>query len=154
VAEHWNEARGDRLMPAWKDIRPAAIAAQLGSVWAYSYDWSTSTFTGRLSGARIAQIFGRELKGLPMAEVYPSAEYPVLFERQQKVVLGPCLALSHGTVFRHLDRLGTGERIILPLRDSGDRADGIFGATEYTVLQGSAAEASIVGDSWKWFPLR
>ena len=44
-------------MPAWQDIKPARIAAQLPIIWSYSYDQGTDEFTGRLAGDRIVQVF-------------------------------------------------------------------------------------------------
>ena len=38
VARHWNDARRDRLMPDWTNIRPSAIAGQLSIIWSYKYD--------------------------------------------------------------------------------------------------------------------
>src|SRR5690349_19775003 len=44
VAAHWNAVRGPRFMPAWPDIKPAAIAPQLPIVWSYRYDWNHDAF--------------------------------------------------------------------------------------------------------------
>jgi hypothetical protein len=154
VAAHWNDVRAARPMPAWSDIKPSAIAAQLPIVWCYRYDWETDTFVGRLAGEQISRLLGRAFHGLPMSEAYPAEEYRFLFERQRKVIRDPCLARSHGLVFRHLDRVGRGERIVLPLSDAGDRADCILGATEYQMVQRPLSQETIeAGDTWEWFPL-
>jgi hypothetical protein len=154
VAAHWNDARGPRPMPAWADIKPAAIAAQLPIVWCYRYDLTTDTFVGRLAGEQISRVLGKAFHGLPMSEAYPADEYQVLFERKRKVVRGPCLARSQGLVFRHLDRVGIGERIVLPLSDAGERADSVLGATEYKMARRPLSPETIAaGDSWEWFGL-
>jgi hypothetical protein len=57
VASHWNVARGDRLVPAWPDIKPASIASELPIIWYYSYDPANDQLTGRLAGDRIIQMF-------------------------------------------------------------------------------------------------
>ena len=154
VAAHWNAARGGRLMPAWSDIKPAAIAQQLPIVWSYRYDPATATFVGRLAGEKITRLIGKGFHGLPMSEAYPGEEYPYVLERKRRVVEEPCLARQQGVVHRQVDRVGVGERIVLPLSDTGDRADGILGATEYKITRRSLVrEASGVIDTWEWFPL-
>ena len=59
VALHWNAARGDRLMPSWGELRPAAMARQLPLIWSYRFDRSTGEFTGRLAGNRITEVSSR-----------------------------------------------------------------------------------------------
>jgi hypothetical protein len=57
-------------------------------------------------------------------------------------------------VHRQVDRVGVGERIVLPLSDTGDRADGILGATEYKITRRSLNRETNPGnDAWEWFPL-
>src|SRR5581483_7312046 len=119
IAQHWNSVRAGRRMPAWKDIKPAAIAPHLPIVWAYKYDAASDSFTGRLSGEKIAQIFGKNLRGLSMRDVYPPADYPRLFARVRRVVTEPAFHRNTGMVFRHVERLGIGERIIMPLASDG-----------------------------------
>jgi len=131
VAAHWNEARGTRTMPAWSDIRPAAIAAQLPLVWAYRYDPASDDFIGRLAGDVIARIFDGAFKGVRMSQLQPRIDVSFLFSRSKRVITGPALLRTDGDVFHQADRHGYGERIIMPLSDQGGAADGIFGATQY-----------------------
>jgi hypothetical protein len=155
VAAHWNAARGPRFMPAWSDIKPAAIAPQLPIVWSYRYDWNHDAFIGRLAGEKIARLIAKSFHGLPMQEAYPAEEYPVVFERTRRVVREPCLARHQGIVHRQTDRIGTGERIVLPLSDNGEQADGILGATEYKITRRSLMrDTSAANDMWQWFPLK
>jgi hypothetical protein len=153
VARHWNEARGTHKMPAWVDIKPNAIAAQLPIVWAYKYDPATDSFTGRLAGERITAIFGKSIRGLPMTDAYPGSEYPALFARTKRVVVEPAFMRGHGIVFRHLNRTGTGERIVLPLADNGEQGDGVIGATEYSLTAEPTREELAAGEILEWFAL-
>jgi hypothetical protein len=153
VARHWNDARGSRRMPAWADIKPSAIAAQLAIIWSYKYDRATDTFTGRLAGEKITAIFGKSLRGVSMADVYPPDQYPALFTRSKRVVMEPAFMRGHGLVFRHLGRYGTGERIMLPLADDGEHGDGILGATEYSITAEPTHEQLTVGEIEEWFAL-
>ena len=101
-------------------------------------------------------IFGRSLRGVPMTDIYPANEYPALFARATKrVVLEPIFMRGHGLVFRHLNRYGTGERIMLPLADDGENGDGMIGATEeYSVMVSEPTrELLAAGEVEEWFAL-
>jgi len=89
VAQHWNEARDTRSIPAWTDISPKRIAAQLPMTWSYTYEPQSDSFTGRLAGAHIDSIFGGNFRGVPMSELYPSESLPILFARSKRVITEP-----------------------------------------------------------------
>lgn len=148
VANHWNAARGSNNLPGWNAIKPSAIVAQLPMIWMYNYDRRSDSFTGRLSGDHIDRIFGRNLKGVPMTELYPASEYRQLFERTKRVVCEPAFFRGDGMVFRHMDRYGQGERIMLPMASDGVTGDGVVGATEYTSIAGEPAAAHAEVESW------
>lgn len=131
IVAHRHGARESRMMPAWADIKPAAIARQLGIVWVYKYDRAKDEFTGRLSGHDITQTLGKNIRGLSLAEVQPPEFLVWIRGICRRVVLEPALYQYEGRVYRHLDRIGLGERIMLPLADDGVTGDGILGATEY-----------------------
>jgi hypothetical protein len=148
VAQHWNGMRGSQRMPGWGDIRPSAIAAQLSIIWSFKYDRTTDSFTGRLAGDRIEQIFGKKFRGSPMCELYSDADFPRLFARSKRVVCEPALYRGEGVVFKHVDRYGYGERIMMPLADDGILGDGLFGATDYQATTGSPGLEDSEDDIW------
>ena len=151
VALHWNDLRGAGRLPIWSAIRPATIASQLPLVWSYSHDRSSDTFRGRLSGDFIDQFFGRNLKGVPMSELYARCDYPRFFERSKRVVCEPAFYLGEGMVFAHKDRYGQGERIMMPMSSDGETGDGFFAATDYRAIEGRPDQhRSEVG---AWFSL-
>jgi hypothetical protein len=153
IALHWNDARGTRTMPGWSDIKPGAIASHLPIVWSYKYDRANDSFTSRLAGERMTAIFGRSLRGVPMTDIYPANEYPALFARTKRAVMEPAFMRGHGLVFRHLNRYGTGERIMLPLADDGENGDGMIGATEYNMVSEPTRELLAAGEVEEWFAL-
>src|SRR5258708_16750297 len=63
VAAHWNTARGNRLMPAWRDIDPVGLGRNLPIVWAWRYDAALGTFIGRLAGEEIVAVLGVNIRG-------------------------------------------------------------------------------------------
>lgn len=148
VALHWQAARDSHLLPAWSDIRPSAIAAELSLIWAYKYDRAADSFTGRLAGDSIEQIVGKSFRGTPMSVLYDHYDYSVFFQRCKRVVCEPTLMRSEGTVFQHVERYGLGERIIMPLADDGIRGDGLFGATVYDMFLGTPNDPNDETASW------
>jgi len=148
VARHWAEARGSRRMPGWGDIRPSRIVRQLPIVWSYIYDRSSDTFTGRLAGDRIEEIFGKPFRQMPLSEIFPASEYQDVFQRAKRVVCEPALYRGEGLVFRQLNKFGYGERILLPLAADGASGDGILGCTEYHSIDGPYDEALPHADDW------
>lgn len=151
VAAHWDSARAGRTVPAWKDIRPAAIVRQLPIVWSYTYDAATDTFTGRLAGDVINQIFGRDLRGVSLSDLQPQVDAEYLGARFRRVVTEVALYRSDGAVFHQAERHGFGERIIMPLSEDGVTMNGIFGATQYQTEL--AATTPLRSECEAWFPL-
>ena len=149
VAMHWHTARGSHALPAWRDIRPAAIAPQLPLVWAYAYDAQADDFVGRLAGDVIARIFGQAFKGIRMSQLQPRIDVSFLLSRSRQVIARPALFRSDGDIFHLPDRHGYGERIIMPLSEDGGAADGIFGATQYQTSHQPQG-----GISEHWFDLK
>lgn len=148
VALHWNEVRGARTVAAWANINPAKIAAQLKLIWVYRYDRESRTFTGRLAGNAIETVFGKSFRGTPMQELYREFDYERLFARSERVVREPAFFRGQGMVFHHLERIGQGERIILPLGDDGITGDGILGATTYEMTSGAPSASDHEDESW------
>ena len=151
VADHWNTARGGKRMAAWNAINPREIAGELPIVWSYRYDRAADSFTGRLSGDRIAEMFGRNLRGVPMREIYPPQDYDRLFERSKRVICEPVFYQGVGLVFQHVARYGQGERIMLPLAEDGEHGDGLLGATVYLAQSGTPNFGT--GETDHWFAL-
>lgn len=153
VATHWNTARGNRLMPSWVDLRPAAMAKQLPIIWSYKFDRSTGEFIGRLAGDRITEVFDKSLRGTRLQDFHPADAGPWVTAMLLRVVSEPALHLSSGRVFKQMDRLGSGQRIILPLAGDGKTSDGILGATEYHSRISTEQPIQAATDIERWFPL-
>ena len=131
VALHWQAARRHDVIPAWRDLDPAAIKLQLPIIWSWKYDRAADRFKGRLAGEAINTIFGRSLRGRLMEEFFHGDVYRRMFARHKRIVTEPAFYHGAGPVFHHEGRTGSGERIILPLAADGRNGDGLFGATVY-----------------------
>jgi hypothetical protein len=129
VVAYWNQARRERPMPAWSDIKPARIASHLSLIWSFRYDRAGGGFTGRLVGESIHRHIGKDFKGLSLAEAYPPEALAWVRGLFERVVGEPALYNHAGLFFRQQDRDGLGERVMMPLSEDGHRADGVLGAT-------------------------
>ena len=134
LARQWAAARGDRRMPAFRDIDPVGIGRHLRYVWAWKYDRATEGFIGRLAGEEIDRAFGKSLRGMQMTEFYTPDVYAVVFPRHHRVVTEPGLFHGTGLVFARMGYTMGGERIAMPLAEDGRAGDGIIGGTYYTAL--------------------
>jgi len=134
VAAHWNSVRGERLMPAWRDIDPIAFAQFLPLVWAWRWASRLATFIGRLAGEEIILRAGKSNRGRRLEEVLPdvsSDARDTIIARWKRVIDVPGVEYSQGTVYSSSGRMGEGERVMLPVGAGGQRADTVFGATVY-----------------------
>jgi len=138
VFAHWLNARGDRLMPAWRDIDAAAIGKYLPMVWAWRFDFTQNTFIGRLAGEEILAVLGKEIRGRPLEQCFPANAAAIVLERYRAVISGPQIMHTAGHVHMKTGRHGIGERIVLPLSEDGVTGDGVLGATEYRLNIGDA----------------
>lgn len=154
VGSHWCVARGTRMMPSWSQLKPAALSKQLPIIWAYRYDPQTGEFMGRLAGDRISQIFEKQVKGTPMENLFPPKAFKWAYRLFSRVVREPAIYWSSGQIFSHLDRHGSGERIILPLSSDGITADGILGATEYRYPHPNRGPSPADEETENWLSLR
>ena len=154
VAQHWDEARGNCLMPGWKDLKPARIKLHLPIIWSWKFDASSDHFVGRIAGEKIQSAFGLNIRGAEMSAVFRGRDFEHMFVRHKRIVTEPAFFVGKGLVFRHLERFDIGERIIMPLADDGSAADGIVGATEFRSQNELSARDFIQkGESENWFTL-
>ena len=131
VAGVWHQACSGRKMPAWNDINPARLKAQLPIVWSYSYDADRDDFVGRLAGQTILGMTSGQFKGLWLSDIRPPDKYPRSLARARRIVKEPALYRGEGLVYQTAEKFGFGERISLPISHEGNTGAGIFGATEF-----------------------
>ena len=154
IVAHWQEARGNKRMPAWQDLRPQAMAAHLSIVWSYRYDRVSRSFTGRLAGDKIARLFGKNFRGIPLIEAHAPEAIATIHAGLSRVVLEPALHRGWGKVLKQLDQFGIGERIMLPLGSDGMNADEVLGATDYRLPQlVPGIPVQSISECEQWFSL-
>ena len=150
VAAHWDAIRSAGQIPAWEDLRPSQLSAQLSLIWAFKYDRSTGQFTGRLAGNRITQGFGKNFRGLPMQDLHPPEFFPRIHLHMTRIVLEPAAHRSAGQLFRQGDRIVEGERVILPLASDGVHVDGVLGVSDYYYPHPAPGPVELLWDIEEW----
>jgi PAS domain len=155
LIRHWNETRGNRLMPGWSQIRPAAMKRALPYVWSWKFDRQSDIFTGRFAGAEVLEIFGgKSFSGVTMSGMYPHGFYEFVHVRFRRVVMTPEFLRGHGMPFHRFDQYYLGERIIMPLAEDGLHGDGIIGVTDYRASLGIPSDDVIrTGELEDWYSL-
>ena len=142
-------------MPAWQDLRPQAMAAHLSIVWSYRYDRVSRSFTGRLAGDKIARLFGKNFRGIPLhrgARARSDRDHPCGPEPRRP--RAGALHRGWGKVLKQLDQFGIGERIMLPLGSDGMNADEVLGATDYRLPQlVPGIPVQSISECEQWFSL-
>jgi hypothetical protein len=155
VANHWNAVRGSQLMPAWQQLRPSAIAAQLSRTWCYKYDRQRCEFIGRLAGNRIEWGFGKTFRGSRLEQIFSPNMASIVQTAMARIVLEPALYRNRGKLFRQGQFVIEGERIMLPLAGDGVHADGVLGvsAFDYPLANPALGPIELLSDAEEWFSL-
>ena len=135
IAAHWQEVRGSKRIPSFGDLQPRALKSHLPIIWSYKYDRASRSFTGRLAGDRIALLFGKNFRGLPLVEAHGPDAISTIYAGLSRIILEPAAHRGWGKVLKHQDQFGMGERIMLPLANDGVNGDEVLGATEYLLPQ-------------------
>ena len=155
VVGHWHEARGSMPITPWENLNPARIAPHLSILWVYRFDPAQEQFVGRLAGDRIAWGLGKNFRGTPMRELWPSPVYELSHRIMMRVMSEPVIYRNAGGLFKHGGRIIAGERIILPLGGDGARGDGVLGASVYhhplRTLEHGPVE--LISEDAEWFSI-
>jgi hypothetical protein len=133
IALHWREARSNKRIPAWADLTPSAISPYLTQLWSFRYDRQADEFIARLAGNRIMMATGHSFRGTTLKELHPPAIYKMSHEAFTRIISEPAVYRCAGPLFRAGGKIIEGERIVLPLAEDGEHADGLLGASEYQV---------------------
>jgi len=132
VAQRWHEARGNKRMPCWDDIPFSVLSPHGKLAWAYAFDPKSGAFTGRFTGSRWAKWAGLYFQSRRLEDIHSPANYRNTHRLLTEVVTTPLASRSSGHLFKVDGYVVAGERIILPLAEDGQTADGVLGVSDYT----------------------
>ena len=152
VAERWNRARGQKLMPSWTDLSFFSPLPDPERTWAFAYDPKTGDFTGILAGRRYGKWVGENFYGGHLKDITSPANYEESQQLLTKVITTPLAFRSSGSLFAVDSHVVTGERIALPLAEDGQTGDGILGASDYAppALLGSL---KLIHENVEWYAI-
>lgn len=118
VFAYWNERRGTQPAPERGDIDPAEIRHELGDTIMLAADF-VEQWRFRLAGTRVCALFGREIKGEPLAGLWRDVDRKTIDD------LTTVIAVENiGAVMGLTGRAEDGaevdlEMLILPLAHTG-----------------------------------
>ncbi len=127
VYDYWNRLRGDRAAPERGEIEPGEIREALADAFVLEIDGGRITF--RLAGTRVAALFGRELKGLEVEDVWSEPEGSSDLTRLIETVMNETAGCVAGFIgeTEGKERIHL-EMLLLPLRHRGKTHARVMGA--------------------------
>lgn len=131
---HYLEARGDKRMPARRDIDATRLGPVLSIIWLNQYEPESGTFRYRLAGEEVNEIFGGSVAGRLLSDFVVGERFEITNKAFLKVLRDEAALLASGPIYRCADRIALGERLVLPLSSDGKTADGLIGATSRDTL--------------------
>ena len=132
--DYWIGLRCGRRMPARADLDPIDIPWALSRIFVGDYDPTTKDFVYRVAGEEVVEVFrcfnGRaSMRGVRLGDGMPAPSVAAIRRRWDPVGERGDILYMSGTVYSAANRLGIGERIVLPLSDDGDTVTGFCGYT-------------------------
>lgn len=128
IYNYWDELRGRKPAPRREDIDPAKLKHHLGDLFILTDKGEQSPFF-RLAGTRLCDLFGRELRDRPFAELWSAdkAVFPCrvargILQHQLPVVFDVEAEDDHGAAPLAF------EMLLLPLRTDEGVAPRLLGA--------------------------
>jgi len=126
---HWNDIRGDRLLPIRQSLDPVQIPSVLSSIFLCDYEANTGRLRYSLVGEDIRSRYAEEIIGSYQDRLFEGAAREAHLQRTRIVMETPAIYYARGDVYGFAGRHGTGERLALPLSSDGERPDSLIGAT-------------------------
>jgi len=133
VLAWWQDARDGRNLPARHVVEPLAFVRTLPMVWLSQYDDAADSFRFCLAGEEVRANLGVPLRGRSLKDVFPVPRLPHIRAVYDRVVAMPAAYHRQGRIYSSMGRVGTGERLMLPLRDAQGRVTCVLGVTAYVL---------------------
>jgi hypothetical protein len=129
---YWYDKRGERTLPALKDIDPTDIPWVLGQIWLCDRLVDSGRFRYRLAGEKINAFWGHSIAGKYPDEFIPPDRLQSTTEKLAMACELP--AIIHDRICLSLTEeiAQNGERVILPLSDDGRSVNVLLGAAQFT----------------------
>lgn len=131
LLSYWLDCRDGRLMPRRTDIDPIEMPRILPWVWLCDYLPEERRFRYRLAGEQINDLYGFNLAGRHLEETLSARAFANVFKRRMRIVAERVIEHGIGAIYLLNDRNTSGERLVLPLSEDGERVSQLLGATIY-----------------------
>jgi hypothetical protein len=124
---YWASRRRGGELPGRRDIDPAGFKRHLPTISLIDVRGEPADFRVRLAGTGLFGVYGREITGMTLDQIYPSFEAGDWRQRLTRVVEGRKPAVGvHSLAWRGASRLSL-VWLRLPLATDGGRVDMILG---------------------------
>ncbi|MEN0000055.1 MAG: PAS domain-containing protein [Pseudomonadota bacterium] len=123
---YWTQQRVGRAAPKRADIAPAAISTLLGNTFILEGSAKQPRF--RLAGTRLCAAFGRELRGLSLADVFDPHDRNLIAKALSAVASGGDLVVGEVAADDGEGGKICMELLLLPLSDDNTR---ILGSLQF-----------------------
>jgi hypothetical protein len=139
LVAYWLDKRGSRAATRRTDIDPIEISSVLPVIWLYDYVSENGRFRCRLAGEDIRAMYKTNIVGQYLDEFVLARGWATIEEHYRAVIGQPAIGHAIGQVYSSgLDRMGHGERVVLPLSGKdGREITMLIGATVYEALPAS-----------------
>ncbi len=159
LAAWWAETRADAELPLKNALEPLAIPDLLPFLWINEHDAANGCFVYRLVGEEIRGRYATPLKDRNLADIFPVATARRIQATMERVAFAPCAYHHLGAIYESCDRVGFGERLLLPLGPGAGPGTHVLGISIYDVgtcapaKQPRADGGDRGGDIRRFYPL-
>lgn len=124
---YWNAQRGTRSAPERSEIEPAAIRAILADTFMVTFDPSEG-HPFRIAGTRVCALFGRELKGGALLQIWAREDREQLRDIVANVVAETVGVVGSASARNRAGGVFDLEFLVLPLAYRGTASPRVLGA--------------------------
>ena len=130
--EYWNGKRGDRIMPARRDIDVLELKSHLGRIHIAELEYEPFRVRYRLIGSTSTSIVGRDMTGRYFDEIYPPEILTGMHDAYGWVAENRKPLRGYGSAVFANKSTYTYESVNLPLSDDGEVVNMVVGEIIYT----------------------
>ena len=124
---YWNSIRGQRPAPDRSEIEPNDIRELLGDTFILEIDPFFNSVSFRLSGTRLCNAYGRELKGLGFMTLWDEQDNFSIHKIVRNVYEQNKPHILHAVSVSHYGETADYQFLMLPLQNNGAATSRILG---------------------------
>ncbi|WP_198154873.1 PAS domain-containing protein [Oceanibaculum pacificum] len=153
VLRHWLDIRKGQRLPSRADLDPLAIWDALPYVWMCDYLRDSHRFRFRLAGEELNFFHHGNLVGRYLDDLIPIKFRKEINNNYLKIVKTPCFLYAEGAIHSLTRQAVRGERLVLPLRETGTEASLILGITIVSYAPDFSDETGAATPNTRYIPV-